>query len=422
MEAIQANQVALGLFVTFFVARYLRTIVSIFTWLTYKPKPIPEKPKYRPENATVVVPTTFKSPGDFIQCLRGVLACSPAAVIVVTSHANVELVKTWCTLNSFAPQVKVLGVEKLNKREQILRALQEVETDITVFADDDVFWLYHYIGYLLAIFENPKVGAGGTRQRVRRNKESINCWNFLGISYLERRAWNNVVTNAIDGSLSTLSGRSAAYRTEILKTDEFSQYFREDLWLGRKLNSDDDKCLTQYVYSHSWQIALQSDSRSLIETTLQDNPKYVSQCVRWARAHWRGNFTVMTNESYWRSLRYCWGTYVIYAGQSPTPVFLVGSLLFGLLLKTMSASTDHTILGSTMLGSWILFTKVLKLIPHFTRHPGDLKFIPLSIIFSYLHGFINIYALVTLHVTVWGSQILTSSRLVWRRRRRRYIC
>ena len=163
MKAIQANQVALGLFVTFFVARYLHTIVSIFTWLTCKPKPIPEKPKHRPENAIVVVPTTFKSPGDFVQCLRGVLACLPAAVIVVTSHANVELVKTCCTLNSFAPQVKVLGVKKLNKREQMLRALQEIETDITVFADDDVFWLSRYLGYLRAIFENPKVEAGGTR-------------------------------------------------------------------------------------------------------------------------------------------------------------------------------------------------------------------------------------------------------------------
>lgn len=286
------NNVAIGLFVALFVARYLRTIVGIFTWNCYKPKPVFEKPAYRSDDVTVVVPTTFKHPGELVQCLRGIVACSPAAILVVTSHANVDLVKTCCALNSFGDKVKVLGVLQLNKRKQMLRALKEVKTDITVFADDDVFWPHNYLDYLLAIFEDPKVGAGGTRQRVRRNRGSVNLWNFLGICYLERRVWNNITTNAIDGSISTLSGRTAAYRTEILKTKAFAFYFENDSWLGRKLNSDDDKCLTRYVYAHGWQIALQSDERSIIETTLEDNRKYISQCLRWARAHWRGNFTV----------------------------------------------------------------------------------------------------------------------------------
>ena len=129
-----------------------------------------------------------------------------AQIIVVTSHDNVELARTCCCLNSFY-DVKVVGVNRLHKRVQMARALEEVETDITVFADDDVFWPCGYLDYLLAIFEDPEVGAGGTRQRVRRSNDNVNCWNFLGISYLERRVWNNVCTNAIDGSLSTLSGR-----------------------------------------------------------------------------------------------------------------------------------------------------------------------------------------------------------------------
>ena len=200
--------------------------------------------------------------------------------------------------------------------------------------------------------------------------------------------------------------RTAAYRTEILKTDEFSQYFTEDTWLGRKLNSDDDKCLTRYVYAHGWKIALQCDSKSVIETTLEEDSKYISQCMRWARAHWRGNFTVMTNESYWRSLKYLWGTYVIYVGQFQTPALLVDSLLLALLFKVTEHSPGQVKLALPLLGSWIFLTKILKLLPHLFRHPEDVRFIPLSILFSYLHGIINIYALFTLYVTGWGSQDL----------------
>ena len=206
--AQSSDNIALSFFVALFVFRYLRTVVSILTWITFKPKPLAENPKFNTEDVTVVVPTTLKSPGELIKCLKAIHKCSPAVIFVVTSQANVELVRTRCARNSLKT-VKVLGVDRLNKRTQMLKALKEVKTDIVVFADDDVIWPSHqYLHYLLAIFEDDKVGAGGTRQRVRRNK--MNCWNFLSISYLERRVWNNVTTNAIDGSLSTLSGRTAA--------------------------------------------------------------------------------------------------------------------------------------------------------------------------------------------------------------------
>ncbi|KAK4547576.1 hypothetical protein LTR36_000533 [Oleoguttula mirabilis] len=393
------------LFTLFFLCRYTRTVVGIFTFLLYQPKPVREKPKFRADDVTVVVPTTFKSPPELIQCLRSILNCSPAAVLVVTGDNNVDLIKDICGVERFERVVTVLGVPKLNKRKQMIRAVKQVETDIVVFADDDVFWPDRYLDYLLAIFEDDKVGAGGTRQRVRRPSRP-NFWNFLGISYLERRVFNNVTTNAIDGSISTLSGRTAAYRTSILKCEEFCHYLENDQWLGRPLNTDDDKCLTRYVYSHGWDIALQFDHRSIIETTLEDNPKYIDQCLRWSRAHFRGNFTVITNENYWRSRKYWWGLYVIYLAQFQTPALLVDGSLCALLYLALTGSPEYQKSAFICLGLWILFTKVVKLIPHFCRYPEDLILLPVSILFGYLHGFINIYALLTLKKTHWGSQQL----------------
>jgi len=42
------------------------------------------------------------------------------------------------------------------------------------------------------------------------------------------------------------------------------------------------------------------------------------------------------------------------------------------------------------------FTKVVKLMGLFLRNPCDLKFLPVSIVFGYLHGLIKLYALATL--------------------------
>ncbi|KAI0431143.1 putative polysaccharide synthase Cps1 [Xylaria sp. FL1042] len=393
------------LFFAFFAFRYVRTIVGLFVYLLAKPKPIQNPPKYSGKNVTVVIPTTFKSPSELVECLHSVTACSPSAIIIVTSNANVELLSSHCLENAF--DVIVLGVEKLNKRAQILKAMPLVKTPITVLADDDVFWPERFLDYLLAVFEDPKVGAGGSLQRVKR-QANPSGWNFLGIGYLERRGFNNLATNGVDGSISTLSGRTAAYRTEILQTDEFSEYFMNDSWRGKKIHIGDDKCLTRYVYSQGWKIVIQSEPRATIETTVESNRKYLHQCLRWSRGHWQGNFSVMSTESYWYSPRYLWGFYYIYVGQFQSPAILIDVLLLMFLsLALEGASSGTAILAYAVLVAWIFFTKIMKLIPHFWKYPSDMKFIPLSILFSYIHGAINFYALWTLDSTQWGGQNLS---------------
>ncbi|KAK5697987.1 hypothetical protein LTR97_006947 [Elasticomyces elasticus] len=388
------------LFWILFVFRYLRLVVGIFTFVLYAPKPTRSNPAHTAQDVTVVIPTTFKSEEEFAHCLKNVIAELPAAVIVVTSNANVPLISEMCAVMCYA-NVTVLGVDKLNKRVQMTKALKQVKTNIVVFADDDVFWPSGYLARLLAVFDDPETGAGGTRQRVRRNPGTfINLFNLLGISYLERRAWNNICTNAIDGSLSTLSGRTAAYRTEILQKPALYK------WLEHQ--TDDDKCLTRYVYSHGWRITIQSDPRAVLETTLEDNHKFLSQCMRWARGHWRGNNTVMQKETYWRSTRYWWGLYVIYVSSvACISAILYDGMLF-MLLRGAVHGSDYAHTAYLSLVAWILFSKVVKMIPHFLRHPQDMMYIPAMILFSYLHGFINIYACCTTSNTAWGGQSIAS--------------
>ncbi|KAF2767606.1 hypothetical protein EJ03DRAFT_258064, partial [Teratosphaeria nubilosa] len=299
-------------FVAFFIFRYLRTFVGVYANLTYKPIPVRDNPTYGPQDFTVIIPTTFKTPSELTACVKSILNARPAQIIIVTSNQNVDHVKALCRLQCF--NVRVIGVERLNKRVQMVAAIKEVQTQLIAFADDDVFWNSHrFLHYMAAAFENENVGAAGPRQRLRRS-EAPSVWSYLGTSYLERRVFNNLATIAIDGSISTLSGRTSVYRAKILQDPSFLRNFLNDYYRGQLLNSDDDKCLTRWVYSHGWEITIQSEPMATLETTLEEGSKYIEQCFRWQRARFRGNFLVMSTADYWYK-KHLWGFYYIYATQ-----------------------------------------------------------------------------------------------------------
>lgn len=53
----------------------------------------------------------------------------------------------------------------------------------------------------------------------------------------------------------------------------------------------------------------------------------------------------------------------------------------------------------------MLFSKVIKLVGLFMREPADLIFLPVSIIFGYFHGFIKLYAGITLRMVSHFSSL-----------------
>ena len=382
-------------FSALFVFRYLRLFVHLVSYYRIRPIQIPAKPTLSSSDVTVIIPTCFEAEDIFLKCIEAIVACCPAKIVVVSASRRVNLIKK-CLKAKQIDNVEVLGVRALKKRQQMTIGLKKVETEITIFADDDVLWPNQtYIQYLLACFEDPQVGAAGTRQRLRR-VDSPSIWDFLGTCYLERRNFNTGATNKIDGAVSTLSGRTAAYRTTMLRNKKFYEAFQNDQYRGRVLNTDDDKFLTRWTYSHNWKIAIQCDEAAVIETTLKSNRRYLNQCTRWARAHWRGNFTVMRTTNYWWK-KHPWTLYAVYIGQFQTPALLWDGLLIWVLVKATSLGSPvqaYTSIGSFVM--FLLFTKTVKIIPHLRRHPSDLRLLPFAILFSYFHGLINIWALLTL--------------------------
>jgi cellulose synthase/poly-beta-1,6-N-acetylglucosamine synthase-like glycosyltransferase len=280
--------------------RYVRLIVNCISHWTFKPIPLPEEPTLTSEDVTIIIPTIDGEGTDLRKTLHTCLRTDPFEIILVTIDANLERL-TNVAASIHLSRIRVISITYANKRRQICRALPEVSTKITVFADDDVIWPPKILHWILAAFEKPDIGGVGTCQRLRRANHP-NVWGFLGALYLERRNFEISATTHLDGGVSCLSGRTVAYRTHILQDPEFTSSFTQETWLGRyQLNTDDDNFLTRWMVSHGWKTYIQYCREAELQTTLEDNPNFLRQCLRWSRSNWRSNLTSMFLERHiWR--------------------------------------------------------------------------------------------------------------------------
>lgn len=280
------------------IFRYLRLVVNLVSNWTFKAIPIPENPTYGCNDVTVIIPTIDGDSEELRRTIRTCLVTQPFEVIVVTVDASLK--RAWgmaACINS--KKIRVLSVAKANKRSQMCAAIPHVQTAITVFADDDVIWPRTLLPWILAPFEDAGMGGVGTNQRLMRPKKP-SLWSFLGALYLERRNFDCSACMHIDGGLPCLSGRTVAYRTCIMQDEAFTFGFTHETWGTYQLNADDDNFITRWMYTNGWKIAMQYHKAAEVQTTLEDGPKYLKQCLRWIRSNWRSNITSMFVEKhYW---------------------------------------------------------------------------------------------------------------------------
>ncbi|KAK5131802.1 Type 2 glycosyltransferase [Meristemomyces frigidus] len=375
--------------------RYLRLIVNCLSHWSFRPIPIPQDPTYTSDDVTVILPTIATGGVDLETTLRTCLQAEPHELILVTVDANVEnLSKVASAVN--AKKIRVLSIREANKRRQMCRAIPEVSTKITMFVDDDVAWPPKVLQWMLAPFEDPRVGGVGTSQRLKRTAD-MSIWSFLGAAYLERRNFDCSACLRIDGGLPCLSGRTVAYRSSILQDDAFTHGFTNEEWRTCQLNADDDNFITRWLYSHDWKIAMQYHKEAEVQTTLEDGPKYLSQCLRWVRSNWRSNLTSMFVEGhYWWTQP--WSTYSVL--QTTLTAWALPCDAFIILAWYQASSSWPQELRTPLfvfLLSWtFLFSKTVKLWGHFLRYPADIVFVPVYIGFGYFHGLIKLWGLFTL--------------------------
>lgn len=260
-------------------------------------------------DVTVILPSLEGQGVELERTIASILENEPKEVILVTIQANLELAKKTIAKMPAAQynRLRCLAVANPNKRRQMARAIPEVETKIIVFADDDVTWPRQTLKWMLAPFENAKYGGVVTCQRLRRTSYPLfsmkRVWSFLGALYLERRNFDCAATTFMDGGVPCMSGRTVAYRTKILRDDNFTNEFTNEAWCFGKyrLNADDDNFITRWMVSHGWETYMQYHPECEVQTILEEDSKFLKQCVRWSRSNWRSNLTSMFTERHiWR--------------------------------------------------------------------------------------------------------------------------
>ena len=404
-------------FLFLFAFRYLRLVVHIISYLfLYKADPVPEKPSYRRSDCTVIVPTVDPLNEDFNECLHTILMNSPAAVAIVTvGTQNKRICES--VVNEFQlcyPNVKlsVLTTAIASKRRQVCAAIPHIETKICVLADDHVFWpSLNFLPTAIAPFEDPQVGCVGTNKKVRRFPTGFGLrsfLNFLGATYLERHNFELAATNAVDGGVFVVSGRTSLIRTIIVQDPAFMEGLTNEMFFFGKfgpLNADDDNFITRWLVANGWKIKVQFCKDATVETTLGTYPKFFSQCLRWVRTTWRSNSaSLFTDGTVWSSQPWC--VYAVYVSSFFNfALFYDAALMYSLYYHTNFGGNSATL---QVMAAWIFATKMVKLVPHFWNYPADLVMIPGYILFAYYHSLLKLYALFTFYVTAWGGRNLAA--------------
>jgi cellulose synthase/poly-beta-1,6-N-acetylglucosamine synthase-like glycosyltransferase len=247
---------------------------------------------YNSSRDVTVIILTIDPEESFKDSLLTVMKTCPFEVLIVTDLLNftaikscvdeaLELQKT-VSRENYVTTVKVRTVERASKRRQMVEGIKHAQGSIIAFADDDTFWPPDVLQYLLTCFEDPSVGGVGVLQEAYIAATTQQClWHFLAAIQLEKRMLRISANNYIDGGMTCLSGRTVAYRTNILKTDSFIHAFTHDLWMNRYLlDSGDDVFITHWLFLKGWKVRLQNKVVATIGTTIEGSAKYLDQNLR----------------------------------------------------------------------------------------------------------------------------------------------
>lgn len=386
------------------------------------------------------MPTIDADEGFFTAAQTWLLG-NPKEIIIITSEEMREpLEQLAIRVDGANGRIRILTVAQANKRRQMAEGIKATTTDIIVFADDDALWPPTMLPYILACFEDQSIGGVGTSQIVKPVGDKMTVWEVLAAMRLSIRNIEIAASTHIDGGIPCLSGRTAAYRSIILKDPSFLDGFTNDYWLGKyHLNSGDDKFLTRWLVSHGWGTYVQCCKEAELQSTMKPDWRFLKQVLRWTRNTWRSDLrSIFMERHIWT--RHPYVAYMMIDKFLNPLTLLVGPcLVVYLCIKSGydNGPEAYRLPAWNILLSWIGWllrewsnllekrrltvasvTRSIKLAPHFWQRPQDIIHVPAWLLFGYYFAVMKIYTLFTLHEVrrVWGDvakHLLTDEQVGW---------
>ena len=369
-------------------------VVGVARWLMWLAKRIPAW-FYRPiENdydttATIVTPVYNEDPILFRKAIDSWIANKPDRIIAV-----VDVTDTTCMAIAHEyDEVDVIPTDIPGKRAALADGVDATTTDIVVLVDSDVLWEPDVLKKLKMPFADAKIGGVGTRQHMMpsdANNPNPTLWERLADIYLDIRYEDEVpATTQWGRAISCLSGRTAAYRTKLLKT--LREPFLNETFLGTHCMSGDDKrytCLTLQAGYQTWN-QLNAHVYSTFKPTFDG---FTKQRIRWSRNSFRSDLRALWQGWVWRHPYLA----VLLVDKTVAPF----TLLIGPIVMLMSIALGKWELVIALLVWWHV-SRAMKILHHLRKKPQDWLILPHFILATYYMSFVKGYALFTITEHKW---------------------
>ena len=372
-------------------------IIGIWRWsvwglkkicaMRYNPITPAEVPGYN-TTLTVITPVYDEKPELFRKALKSWDANSPDEIIAVTDWKDINCINIFKEFSYNKPYAKLIVTRKPGKRAALADGIINAKGQIVALVDSDVMWAPDIKKILLAPFKDPKIGGVTTSQYAAGETKSIlqkiadMLWSQR--NYLE---WpSQVATGKV---VMCLSGRTSLYRRHILlpKLD----YFLNEIILGRKKESGDDKCLTRIIQKDGWNTYYQRDAKVFTETP-SDFKTYWNQKVRWTRNSFNSDLMSIWEGWIWHHRFLAFVTIDRFIS--------VFTLFIGPVAFAFAIIENDWIIAVSILLLWLV-GRGIKLYPYLRTHRDDLIIVPVYVAMNFILGAARMYALFTIRRQKW---------------------
>ena len=307
------------------------------------------------------------------------------AVIDYTDFKNIDLFKSFSQRFEFA---KLIVTRKPGKRPALAEGIRASSGDILALVDSDTVWNKMPKTKIFAPFRNPSVGGATVRQEIL--KSDTLARKLFSIQLSDRYFTEYPFLSVLSGYLNCLSGRTALYRREALM--QVLDEMENEIFGGKQAISGEDKSLTNLIQARGWKTKYLRDA--CVKTSgAPDMLTYLKQRVRWSRNSWRADLKTVFSGWVWKRGK-------ILALNTIDRFIQPFILLLAPLYFIFAVASCNWIMVKILLLWWV-FSRSIKNISHFTRHPFDFIILPFYILNSFLLNILKIYALLTLTRQGW---------------------
>ena len=355
------------------------------TSFLYRPKVSWNDRNYR--KYTIITPVYNEDPELFDQAIRSWIKNEPNEIIGVIDQSDIRCIEIFKSLAKDYSFMKLLIAMKPGKRPALAEGIREAKNEIVALVDSDTVWAENIRESILSPFDDQLIGGVTTRQHPIERKT---IWQKITDIFWDMRNYYDLpAQTAMGQALSCLSGRTSLYRKEII-IDDLDNFLNE-IVLGKKKESGEDKCLTRIVQSKGWKSYYQSNA-VIYSYAAPDFKTFWSQRLRWSRNSHNSDLISLWDGWAWK--------HPFLAFHIIDRFISIFTLFFGPIFFGISLYLNHYVLAVSILLLWMV-GRGIKILPHLKRHPTDILLLPVYVVINFMIAIIKLYALVTIRDQKW---------------------